>query len=203
MSSMSQNHHKNQYRVITRFVGFFMLVMMPMSCAFCVENTVHPLAEEHTTFCAQYIQKEQLVEAEARCQLAREYSPKFAEPVNLLGLIEHARGRKELAMRYFKESIALKNNFAEAHNNIGVLFMNERDYGAASDAFKEAIEIDPGYLDARINLATCHLQTEKLEDAKTEYLKCVQIDPNSCDCRIGMGVIALQKEDFQEAKTKE
>jgi hypothetical protein len=33
-----------------------------------------------------------LTEAEARCRLAREFAPKYAEPVNLMGLIVYSRG---------------------------------------------------------------------------------------------------------------
>ena len=78
-----------------RIVGMLVLVWMTARCAYCIDQTIHPAAVEHNSFCAQYLAQGKLVEAEARCKLAIEYSPKYAEPYNQLGLIEHKRGRLE------------------------------------------------------------------------------------------------------------
>jgi len=183
-----------------RWIGLGVLLVMPAACAFCVENTIHPAAQEHTAVCAKYYEQGMLVEAEARCKIAREYSPKYAEPVNLLGLIEYSRGRQELAVNYFKEAISLKNDFAEAYNNLGGIFMDRREYDLACDQFKQAIEIDPGYLVGRRNYGTCLMYAKKPREAHDEYLKCVELDPTACDCRMGLGVLSLADQDFTGAK---
>jgi tetratricopeptide (TPR) repeat protein len=172
----------------------------PLACAFCVHDPINPQALQHTAFCAQYYHENKLTEAEARCRLAREFAPKYAEPVNLLGLIEYTRGRRENARNYFKEAIALKDNFAEAHNNLGALFMDDRNYGEAIDAFTQAIEIDPGYVNARVNLGLCRYYSGNPVEARKEYLKCMELDPKACECRQGLGIIAADKRDFDEAR---
>ncbi len=187
-------------RVAHLLGGVGVFVLLSTSCAFCVENVVPPQAEEHTHFCAEYFGQDKLTEAEARCRLAIEFCPKCAEPWNLLGMIEHARGRVDRAIENFKTALSLKNDFPEALNNLGAIFLDRRDYGAACDAFKQALEIDPGYQTARRNYATCLMYTGKPEQARAEYLKCVEIDPGECDCRIGLGVLSLEKEDWNDAK---
>ena len=102
-----------------RLLGLLVLLLMPQACAFCIHDPINPQAKDHTSFCAQYYREGKLVEAEARCRLAREFAPKYAEPVNLLGLIEYSRGHLDLARNYYKEALALKEDFAEAHNNLG------------------------------------------------------------------------------------
>lgn len=183
-----------------RWLGLLFLVMMPEACAFCVHDPINPQAIQHTTFCAQYYQESKLIEAEARCRLAREFAPKYPEPVNLLGLIEYSRAHMDKARGYFKEAIALRANFAEAHNNLGAVFMDARDYGYAADEFLQAIQIDPGYVNARVNLAMCKLYTGHKEQSRAEYLKCVELQPLACDCRQGLGVLAASEKKFDEAK---
>ncbi|HET6343592.1 MAG TPA: tetratricopeptide repeat protein [Myxococcota bacterium] len=185
-----------------RVIGVLILAVMPQACAFCVRDPINPQAQQHTAFCAQYYQEGKLTEAEARCRLAREFAPKYAEPVNLLGLIEYTRGHMDRARTFFKEALSLRDDFAEAHNNLGAIFMDERDFGYACDEFKQAIEIDPGYVNARVNLALCKFYGGHADDARAEYLKCVELQPKACDCRQGLGVLAASKKDYDSAKVE-
>lgn len=185
-----------------RVVGMLLLATMPAACAFCVADPINPQARDHTAFCAQYYRENKLTEAEARCRLAREFAPKYAEPVNLLGLIEYSRGHLDLARQYYKEALALKQDFAEAHNNLGAVSMQRREYADAVDSFKQALEVDPGYVNARVNLALCHLYDGDGDAARNEYLKCLELQPTACDCRQGLGFLAASKRDYEESKVQ-
>ena len=184
-----------------RWLGFLALGVLPSACAFCVKTEIPPLAVESATFCGQYIDQGDLVAAVARCRLALEYAPKYAEPYNLLGVIEYTQGRPEKAVEHFKHALALKEDFPEAHNNLGAVFMDNRDYGPACDQFIEAIEIDPGYVDARVNLGNCLYFRKEPAAARDEFLKCVELDPTRCDCRLGLGSIAADNKEYREAET--
>ena len=178
-----------------------LLAHASQNCSSCISHQIHPKAVENATLCAEYLQLGKLQEAEARCNIAREYGPNYADPLNLLGLIERMRGRSEKAMDLFKQALSLNDDFAEAHNNIGGEFFERREYDAACRAFQSALEIDPGYIDARRNLATSYLYLGDIKHAFDEYLKCVELDPNNCECRNGLGVIAKQREDFDETRS--
>ncbi len=185
-----------------RLIGAVLLLAMPAACAFCIANVVPPQAIEHTHFCAEYLAQGKLTEGEARCQLAIEFCPKCAEPHNLLGLIEYNRGKIERAIDELKIALSLKNDFPEALNNLGAIYLEVlKDFDQACDLFKQALEIDPGYQNARRNHATCLMRVGDNTGARNEYLKCVEIDPGYCDCRLGLGVLALNAKDLQDAKT--
>lgn len=192
------NESANLERSMIRLIGAFAVACLP-ACAFCVPDAVNPAAVEHNAFCAEYITKGLLEQAEARCQLAIEFGPLYAEPRNNMGQIAAARGQYDRATEWFKEAIALKGDFAEAHNNLGFIFEQSREYAQAADAFKQAIEIDPGYQVARRNYATMLLYLKRTEEARAEYLKCLEIDPTFCDCRMGLGVIELGNEEWSAA----
>ena len=174
-------------------------VSVGVNCAYCIENVIHPEAVNHNTFCAHYLAEGKLTEAEARCRLAIEFSPKYAEPFNNLGLIEYSRKNLDRAAAFFKEAISYKEDFAEAHNNLGVIFQDQGDQSYACDQFKQAIEIDPGYVNSRVNLGQCYLHDRDLESSRTQFLRCVELDPTACDCRLGLGILDLTAEDYGAA----
>jgi tetratricopeptide (TPR) repeat protein len=198
---------KPLYFCLTQQKRHFRLAILSLltsawNCAHCIRDPINPQAREHVAFCARYYAEGRLSEAEARCRLAREYAPKYAEPLNLLGLIEYSRGHRDQARQFFKDAIALKEHFAEAHNNLGVLFMDERQFFKARDTFKQAIQIDPGYVNARVNLGLCLFYSGHRSKARKEYMKCLELQPQACDCRQGLGLIAASEKDFEEAKAQ-
>ena len=46
--------------------------------------------------------------------------PDFAEPWNCIGNVRLRQGKRDEAKDLFKKAITLNNNFAEAHNNLGI-----------------------------------------------------------------------------------
>ncbi|MBI3179545.1 MAG: tetratricopeptide repeat protein, partial [Deltaproteobacteria bacterium] len=173
-------------RYVLRGLGVAILLAMPVACGRCIENVVPPQCLEHETFCGQYLGQNNLTSAEARCKLALEFCPTRGEPYNLLGMIEHSRGRDDKALDYFKQALSYKEDFPEALNNMGAIYMERREYDVACDLFRQALDIDPGYQTARRNYATCLMYRGEAGLARDEYLKCVEVDPNDCDCRLGL-----------------
>lgn len=192
--------HVWPFRAI-RSLGLSLAVMLLAThCAWCIDDVVPQQALEHVQFCAEYLARGELVHAEARCKLAQEYSPRYAEPWNLLGLIEHRRGHRDAARELFKAALSRRNDFAEAHNNLGAILLEEKDYSFACDQFAAALEVDPGYIEARRNLGMCYYHSEKPTKARNEFLKCLELDPVACDCRWGLGVLAADGEDYKQAR---
>lgn len=65
----------------------------------------------------------------------------------------HKRGRMKDAKRFYQEALRLDPSFVDALNNLGVLFIRDRDYTAAQRSFEKAIQLQPGYVDSYYNLA--------------------------------------------------
>ena len=55
----------------------------------------------------------------------------------------------------FRDAIRLRPNFAEAHNNLGLLLTQTGETENAILAFREAIKYRPDYAEAHGNLGNC------------------------------------------------
>jgi tetratricopeptide (TPR) repeat protein len=65
----------------------------------------------------------------------------------------HKRGRLQDAKRFYQEALRLDPSYVDALNNLGVLYIRDKDYTAARRSFEKAIQLQPGYVDAYYNLA--------------------------------------------------
>ena len=62
------------------------------------------------------------------------------------------KGRLEEAIRHFQRVLSVKPDYAEAHNNLGATFYQQRRMGEAISQYQEALGLKPEYADARKNL---------------------------------------------------
>src|SRR4026209_3034616 len=106
---------------------FRLLLALPLVLAACPSTPIHPLAVRHSALCSEYVQKCSVGRAGQNPKLAMECSPTFAEPHNCMGIVRFRQGKTEEARRYFKQAISLNNDFAEAHNNLGSLVVDQGD----------------------------------------------------------------------------
>src|SRR5436309_7724386 len=76
----------------------------------------------------------------------------------------------------FNEALRLRPEYAEAHNNIGLVLAQDGDDEKAGIEFREAVRIRPDYADAHANLGAV-LQLSDVEQAISELEKSISIDP--------------------------
>ena len=96
---------------------------------------------------------------------------------NILGLMLGRRGAETAdVLAEFREALRLRPDFAEAHNNVGlVLAQNGEDEKAIAE-FREAVRIHPDYADAQANLGAA-LMLSADEEAIAHLEKAVSLDP--------------------------
>jgi type II protein arginine methyltransferase len=68
----------------------------------------------------------------------------------------NARGEFDLAADAFKRAIMLKPDYPWAFNNLGVLYRDRKQPGAAIDAFKRALSLKPDFAEAKANLKAAY-----------------------------------------------
>jgi tetratricopeptide (TPR) repeat protein len=140
-------------------------------------------------------------QAEQTCRLAIEYDGRFAHGHNCLGLIELGCHRApERAADHFKRALSLEEDFAEAHNNLGVTFERRMDHALAIEEFLAAIEIDPGFEDARENLARSMMHLERWKEAREHLLRLIEIRPSRVEAHHLLGVTELETRRLAEAE---
>jgi len=68
-------------------------------------------------------------------------------------------------------------DFAEAHNNLGLMLLQAGDLTQARSQFGEAIRIKPLYAEAHYNLALLLHQQGKEDESRAELDKAYKISP--------------------------
>jgi len=74
-------------------------------------------------------------------------------------------GDNAKAETLFKEVIAANPNIAEAHYNLGFVYMLQNNGDAAEAAFRKAIEVDPNKSDAYVGVSTLLASKGKVAEA--------------------------------------
>jgi Flp pilus assembly protein TadD len=102
-------------------------------------------------------------------------------PTSAVAAFEKAReadskGQWEHAIQHYRQAIALDPTSSEAHNNLGHLYVRQRQMAAAIRAFQAALALDPNYAMARNNLGSAYLLVGEETLAIQEFLAALRID---------------------------
>lgn len=128
----------------------------------------------------------------AHAQDCLEASKEVRHGVNL------ANGSKEEQAAYLK-AINLCPKLAEAHYNLGVNLLKQRDYDGAEKGFRQALNLkeDPAYY---LGLANTLLLKGQLDEAKSLYEKVLTLAPDDVRAQQGLSVIYEKKGDLSAAE---
>ncbi len=87
----------------------------------------------------------------------------------------------------FREAIRLRPEYAEAHNNLGLVLIQSGDDAAGIAALREALRIAPDYADARTNLGAALTPTDAAA-AIRELEKAVALAPQSVKAQFNLAM---------------
>ena len=110
-------------------------------------------------------------------------------------------GKLELAEASYKRAIALKPNFAEAHNNLGNTLNNLGNLQEAEASFKYAIKLEPNYAEAYNNLGNTLKDLGKLQEAEASFKYAIKLEPNNAEPHSNLGIVLEKHGKFEEAET--
>lgn len=112
----------------------------------------------------------------------------LAEAQNVLGLMLGRNGANHTDVAdAFRQALELHPDFAEAHNNLGLVLIQAGDDQAGIAALREAVRISPDYADARTNLGAALTPTDA-EEGVRELEKAVRLAPSSVNAHFNLGV---------------
>ncbi len=98
----------------------------------------------------------------------------------------------------FKHSLAVTENNAIIHNNLGVVLARQEKFNEASEHFSEALRINPAYIAASENLNHAR-EKLKMTDAVTRNANELELDPNSANAHFNSGNLLAQQGKNKEA----
>jgi len=117
-----------------------------------------------------------------------------------LALKNHRENKTDIAQEFYNQVLKIDPNHSPALNNLGVIFINLKEYQRAKDCFEKSIKINPNYIDAHYNLSNIFKDLGELQRAKYCYEKTIEIDPNHVKAHNNLGVIFQGLGELQRAK---
>jgi protein O-GlcNAc transferase len=109
-----------------------------------------------------------LNEAEQLYRLVCDSDPQNARAFHLSGVVAHQLGRPDAASLVGR-AVTLQPDFAEAHNDRGVILAAQGAFAEALPCFERAVALKSGYTEARNNLARGLHALGRLDDALAQF----------------------------------
>ena len=91
------------------------------------------------------------------------------------------------AISMYKKAIVINPDFAEAHYNLGWIYVEKGMLDEAISEYKKTITINPDLANAHFNLGRIYEKKERLDEAISEYKKAIAINPNYADAHFNLG----------------
>lgn len=128
-------------------------------------------------------------------------SPIHPVALNIAAAVERARGNVDKARDYWEQAVGVKPDYADAHNNLGVLFKEQNRWDEADLHYQRAIGIRPDYADAHNNLGNLRKDQGRYSEAEACYQRAVLLRPEYVDALNNLGVLLLEQRRLAEAET--
>ena len=119
-----------------------------------------------------------LNEAERLYRLVCETDLTNARAFHLLGVVAHQLKRSD-AGSLIAQAVTLDPDFAEAHNDRGVIFAANGLFADALACFERAVAINPGYDEARNNLGRGLRSLGRFDEAVAQFIHILKDKPDS------------------------
>lgn len=117
----------------------------------------------------------------------------FARGVSL----EENPSTHDEAIRVYDQVLEIDPQHAAAHINLGTLYYNRQDFGAAEQHYRAAVAADARYALAYFDLGNVLDETGRVNDAITAYKTAIQLAPTYADAHYNL---ALAYERIREPR---
>src|SRR4030088_2504517 len=127
-----------------------------------------------------------LTEAERLYRSVCDSDPNNARAFHLLGVAAHQLKRPDAASLVGR-AVMLDPDFAEAHNDRGVILAANGSFSDAISCFERAVALNPGYIEARNNLGRGLRSLGRPDDALVQFELVLKSAPNSSIAHFNLG----------------
>jgi len=99
----------------------------------------------------------------------------------------------------YNKIIQLNPNYAEAYNNMGIVWWEKGDYDKAIVDCNKAIQLNPNLTEAYSNRGITWWKKGDYDKALADFNKAIQLNPNFADAYNNMGIVWGEKGDYDKA----
>jgi protein O-GlcNAc transferase len=126
--------------------------------------------------------------------------PDNARAFHLVAVVSHQLGCEDAA-ELIGHAVALAPNFAEAHNDHGVILAAKGEVTEASACFQRAVTLKPGYVEARNNLGHALRALGRLDEAIGHFEHVTRTHPRSAWAHFNLAMAFNQQGQALRAAT--
>jgi Flp pilus assembly protein TadD len=105
--------------------------------------------------------------------------PSSAQISRELAIEAIQNGENDEAIRELKKAIALKPDYPDLHNYLGIAYGNNGMVDDAVHEFEVALKINPYYIKARLNLALLYYENSRYEEAQVQLDEVLAVQPDN------------------------
>ena len=141
----------------------------------------------------------QIEEASRHMDILAEEFPDTPVLYLIKGRIALDKSDLTLAVESYQRATDLDPHYAEAHNDLGVIFQQLGQHENSVEALCRAVVIRPSYASAHNNLANALQSLERFDDSIDSYQKAIDADPNYLDAQVNLGLLLQHTARYEEA----
>ncbi len=118
---------------------------------------------------------------------------------------QHEEKQWEAAKKRCEDIIAIRPDYAEAYNNLAILYDKKNNYDKALKNYAKAVNLQPNYVTAHQNLGLFFLKHSQLDEAVIQFKNVLELNPTAvtahyylANCYLGKNELALAKTHYLE-----
>jgi predicted CXXCH cytochrome family protein len=108
-------------------------------------------------------------------------------------------GNLDRANQVLQQALSINPDLPEAHNFLGLVSLQQKDWSAAERHFREAVSIQPDLSTAQFNLARTLAGTNRQMEAQYHFEKAIAAQPDYAEAHHHYGVLLAQLGDNKKA----
>ena len=120
--------------------------------------------------------------------------------VTNLGVALQAEDRLEDAALQYRRAIAIRSDYAPAHNNLGVVLQKGGYLDEAITAFEQALKYHPDDAGTLMNIGEALLRQGRHDEALRHYRRRVELEPGNLANRYDLGNVLLETRRVEDAE---
>jgi Tfp pilus assembly protein PilF len=140
--------------------------------------------------------------------------PQNADANNTYGMIDQTRDdlpsdteRIAAAIQHFQAATQSKPDYAAAWNNLGAMYLEQKQWQQAEQALEHAVKLRPNWSVAQMNLGSAYrgdaLTTtdsgqhdQLLQQSEQSFMQAGTLDPSNADVHFNLGILYLDADPF-------
>jgi Tfp pilus assembly protein PilF len=117
-----------------------------------------------------------------------------------LALYYQRTGDFELALVHYKTVLQRDEMNADAHNNVGNLYMSKALYEDAAREFRRVVAIEPKFVMARVNLSAALYRLKRYDESAAEARAALRLDTRNADAYVNLALAQAAGGQLSDAR---